>query len=106
VEEIDEPPPARLAFEGRAVELLDLLPTFQGLCPNEFTLCGVRCTRDRTCDHRYRNPAYSRHTLDTEKRWQELMALLRKRWVKQFLRDSPGDWIKRLQKRGALGYGW
>src|ERR1700681_355399 len=32
------------------------------------------------------------------------MALLRKRWVKQFLRDSPGDWIKRLQKRGALGY--
>jgi hypothetical protein len=43
-------------------------------------------------------------TPDTEKRWQELMALLRKRWVKQFLRDSPRDWIKRLRKRGVLGY--
>ena len=29
MEEIDEPSPARLAFEGRAVELLDLLPTFR-----------------------------------------------------------------------------
>jgi hypothetical protein len=28
VAEIDEPPPARLAFEGRAVELLDLLSAF------------------------------------------------------------------------------
>jgi hypothetical protein len=43
-------------------------------------------------------------TPDTEKRWQELMALLRKRWVKQFLRNSPEVWIKRLKKRGALGY--
>jgi len=43
-------------------------------------------------------------TPDTEKRWQELMSLLRKRWVKQFLNDSPGEWIARLKKRGAPGY--
>lgn len=41
---------------------------------------------------------------DTEKRWQELMALLRKRWVKQFLNESPGKWIARLEKFGAPKY--
>jgi hypothetical protein len=42
-------PPARLAFQGRVVELLDLLPAFRAY-PNEFTLCGVRCIRDRACE--------------------------------------------------------
>jgi hypothetical protein len=41
---------------------------------------------------------------DIEKRWQELLALLRKRWVKQFLNESPEKWIARLEKFGAPKY--
>ena len=43
-------------------------------------------------------------TLEPEKQWRGFMAIMRGRWAKQFLRDTPHDWIKRLMKMGVGQY--